>query len=376
MRDKSWLLAALVAAALVLWMVSGYVVRGGERARTEPDVEEAPDAPVTTVQVREQRAEAVTRRLELQGQALPERVVTIRAEVTGRVRAVPVAKGGRVEAGTVIAELAQNDRQARLQEAQALVKQRQAEAEAARKLADSGYQSDTRVRAADAALEAARARLATIREEIDQTRITSAFAGVLDERHVEEGDYLAPGDPVGRIVDLDPLRIAVNVSQQDIDSVTEGVQAQARFATGEQREATVRYIASEATEQTRTFRVELEVANADVRIPAGVSVTVRIPIETVRAHFLSPALLALNDEGALGVKTVAGDGRVAFHPVEVVRAELDGVWVTGLPEAVRLITVGHGFVRHGEPVKAVTAGESPLDLNGHAGRDALALERG
>ncbi len=376
MRNKSWLLAALVAAALVLWMASGYVVRGGERPRPEPHADSGSDAQVATVQVREQRAEAVTRRLELQGQALPERAVTVRAEVTGRVRAVPVAKGGRVDAGTVIAELALNDRQARLQEAQALVKQRQAEAEAARKLADSGYQSDTQVRAADAALETARARLVAIREEIDQTRITTAFAGVLDERHVEEGDYLAPGDPVGRVVDLDPLRIVVNVSQQDIESVTVGAHARARFATGEERAATVRYIASEATEQTRTFRVELEVPNADGRIPAGVSATVRIPIETVHAHFLSPALLALSDEGALGVKTVAGDGRVAFHPVEVIRAELDGVWVTGLPERVRLITVGQGFVRHGEPVKAVSAGESPLDLNGRAGRDALALERG
>lgn len=43
---------------------------------------------------------------------------------------------------------------------------------------------------------------------------------------------------------------------------------------------------------------------------------------------------------------------VVFHEIEVVRAEVDGIWVTGLPEEARIITIGQGFVRNGETVEA------------------------
>ena len=43
---------------------------------------------------------------------------------------------------------------------------------------------------------------------------------------------------------------------------------------------------------------------------------------------------------------------VVFHSVDIVRTGVDGVWVTGLPERVRVITVGQGFVREGDRVEA------------------------
>jgi len=102
------------------------------------------------------------------------------------------------------------------------------------------------------------------------------------------------------------------------------------------------------------------VPNPDGALRAGLSAEVRIPVGEVSAHFVSPALLALDDDGRLGVKTVAGDDRAAFHAVDLVRAETDGVWVTGLPQRVRLITVGQGFARAGERVRPVTAADSDL----------------
>ena len=105
-------------------------------------------------------------------------------------------------------------------------------------------------------------------------------------------------------------------------------------------------------EATRTYRVELEVDNADQSIVSGTTAEMRIPAETVSAHFLSPALLSLNGRDEIGVKSVDGDGKVVFHSVDIVRTATDGVWVTGLPERVRVITVGQGFVREGDPVEA------------------------
>jgi multidrug efflux system membrane fusion protein len=79
---------------------------------------------------------------------------------------------------------------------------------------------------------------------------------------------------------------------------------------------------------------------------------VRVALEPLSAHHVSPALLALDDGGAVGVKSVGADGTVAFHPANIVRSGNDGLWLAGLPESVRLITVGQGFVNAGEKVQA------------------------
>lgn len=355
-----WLIAVLVLLALAGWIASGYLARGGAEpaAASSPPAENAPAA--MRVQVSEQQARTITRWLVLQGQSYPDRRVSVRAETGGRIAAPPLAKGRPVAAGASIARIAMNDRRARLAEARARVEQREAEAAAARRLADRGYQSSTERQAAEAALAAARAELASIREEIANTDVRAPFDGILESVAVEEGDYLAVGGEVAEVVDLDPLRVTVFVAQQDIARVSEGTPARVRFATGAERGGQVDYVAATADEETRTFRVEVAVPNGAGDIPAGVSATVRLPADRVSAHFVSPAVLTLGDDGALGVKTVGRGDRVVFHPVSVVRAERDGVWISGLPERSRVITVGQGFVRAGEPVTPVDAADSPL----------------
>ena len=69
---------------------------------------------------------------------------------------------------------------------------------------------------------------------------------------------------------------------------------------------------------------------------------------------VTPAMLALDESGNLGVKTLDED-LVEFIPVQLVKAEQDGVWLTGLGEKVRIITIGQGFVRNGDKVIAIEA---------------------
>jgi multidrug efflux system membrane fusion protein len=71
-------------------------------------------------------------------------------------------------------------------------------------------------------------------------------------------------------------------------------------------------------------------------------------------HLLPQSVLTLNDEGVLGIRSVE-DGVAAFHEVTIVSDTRDGVWVTGLPETVEIITIGQEFVVDGQ---AVTAGQA------------------
>jgi multidrug efflux system membrane fusion protein len=140
------------------------------------------------------------------------------------------------------------------------------------------------------------------------------------------------------------------VPQQSLTRISEGQAAQVAFITGETRRGTVVFVGRSAAAETRTFLAEIEVPNEDGAIPAGISAEVRIPTGEAVAHFVSPAIVSLDAEGALGVKTVTDDNTVQFQPIEVERAQIDGIWISGLPDTVELITVGQGFVRAGDRV--------------------------
>ena len=153
------------------------------------------------------------------------------------------------------------------------------------------------------------------------------------------------GDPVASLVDLDPVLVVGQVSERDIGRLQVGGSGVARLMTGEKVEGRIRYIAKVADPVTRTFRVELEVANPDAALRDGITAEVVLPGPSVLAHRVSPAVLSLGDAGDIGVKIVDADQTVRFLPVQIVEQGEDGLWLLGLPDQVTLITVGQDFVR-------------------------------
>lgn len=351
---RNYWIAAAIALAVVLWMLSGVLV--GENS--EPDSGTAgtvANRDAFTVEVSEIQAERIERRIVAQGQVKPERAATLRAQTAGQVEAVLVDTGQPVSQGEVLVRLAMEDRKARLEKARALVKQRLREYEAAQRLGRTGLQSEVRQDEAAAELAAAQASLDEVQLDIDHTRITAPFDGIVDEVVVEVGDYAAVQSIVAMVVDNSPLTAEAWLSQHHFNTVRRGGEAQVTLVSGETRTGRLTAIAPRADEASRTFRVEIEIDNPG-GVPANTSAEILIPIGAVTAHRISPALLELDDEGRLGVKLVTDDGRVAFEPVEIVRADPQGVWVSGLPDRARVITVGGGFVSPGQNVDYVAAG--------------------
>jgi multidrug efflux system membrane fusion protein len=366
-NKKSYAIAGGLTLALALWMTSG-VIGGGEPAPGEAQTPARAEPRLMSVQVREQRAEPVQRSLTSQGQVEPFRAVEVKAETAGQVVEVLAEKGAFVKRGQPLIKLAMNDRQARLAKVRALVNQRTQDYEAQRKLADEGFQSQSAMRQIYTGLQEARADLEAIKLDIERTTLRAPFDGVLNARPVELGAYVTPGTPVATIVDLDPLKVSVDIPQQEIAQLRTGQLAEIAVTGGRTLQGRVDFISAMADTGSRTYRVELQVPNQEQAIPAGLSAEVRLPVETVSAHFLSPAMLGLDPDGKLGVKTVDAAQTVQFHPVNVVRTQADGVWVTGLPEQARLITVGHAYVKAGEKVQPVAAAATGDDRLAGSGR--------
>ena len=358
---QSFLIAFLILVSLTAWMLSGRHTQSGATANevNEPVIERVTEV---SVRVRTLKPETVQKHVILHGTTEASRTVTVSAEIEGRIVEVLVERGATVAAGDVIARVDGRERDALLLEALAAVEQARLQHKATAELAAQNFQSETEVASALAALEGARANLQRVRVELSNTIVRAPFDGVVDKRPVEVGDYVAAGDPVAYILDADPMLVVGHVAQQKRRDIEVGTVGEIVLVTGENLTGRVRYVAAESDPQTRTFRVELEVDNQDGTLASGLTGEIRVPTKTYTAHFLPTSLLSLGEGDQLGVKAVNAQSMVEFHEVQIVRATPAGLWVAGLPDQVRVITVGHGFVRAGD--KVITVDEDSLDTAG------------
>ena len=353
---KSPLIAAGLAVLAVGWIASGQIGNGAEQASAP--IDQAIEAPPISVRVADLVALARMETVSITGRTQASRIVEMRAETEGQVTKLLVGRGDTVAKGDVIAQLRLDDRGAKLSEAKAVLKQRKIEYGAAQKLHDKGFRSTTEQAGSAARLDAARAVVEQMQIDIARTTFRAPFDGVIREGHVERGDFVRVGDVAATIVDLDPVLAVGSVSERQIAGLQKGRTAEVTLVDGSTHTATIHFIASIADPQTRTYRVELEIENADYRIRDGITAEIRFPLGESRAHLVSPSVLTLNDAGLVGVRTVDETDTVRFMPVEILADETRGVWLGGLPDQVRLIVVGQEFVIEGEPVTPVTGGNT------------------
>lgn len=364
MLSKSSMMATGLASAVVVWMLTGLSGSGaGPREQAAASTAGSASAPTAApaetrpaglrVTVRKSVAEQIVRDVVINGRTEPSRVVVIKAETEGRVVELGAERGARVAAGERIVRLDVRDREAVIEHAETLIEYRRAQYEAAMRLEGQQLIAQLQIAEAKTELAAAEAQLAAARLDLARTTITAPFDGMLEERSVELGDYVGIGDTIAQIADNDPLIAVGEVSERDVRAIQVGALGRVRLVDGTILEGTVRFVSPVADPNTRTFRVELAVRNADNALPAGMTAELRLPAGEAEAHFLSPALLTLDDTGDIGVKTVDGQGIVRFYEVDIVRSASDGIWVTGLPREAVVITVGQGFVAVGERVEPV-----------------------
>ncbi|EYD71622.1 efflux RND transporter periplasmic adaptor subunit [Limimaricola hongkongensis] len=328
----------------------------------------------------------------LRGRTEAARQVEVRAETSGRVVSEPLRKGAMVETGDALCRLDPGTREIQLAEAQARLVEAEsrvptaqagkAEAEArlreaeinlnnARRLSQGGFQSETAVISAEAALEAATAQVqsaesslvsaragieaaaaavAAARTEIDRLTIRAPFDGLLETDTAELGLLMQTGAPCATIVQLDPIKLVGFVPEVDVDEIRVGARASGRLASGQALSGEVRFVSRSADPTTRTFRVEVMVPNPDLEIRDGQTAEILVDANGTQAHLLPQSALTLDDSGRLGVRIVEQRDAASlarFMPVELLRDTPEGVLVAGLAPETAVIVVGQEYVTDG-----------------------------
>lgn len=366
----------------------------------------APDGRIHVL-VRASVAQPVADGILARGQTEAARQVEVKAETQGLIVSEPLRKGSFVEAGQLLCRLDAGTRgsslaeaEARLAEARARMPEARAripEAEArvlealarleearinqsaAARLSEGGFASTTRVANADAALSSAEASVIAARsgleaaqagiesveagiesaaagvkraeDELTKLDIHAPFAGLLESDTAELGTLLQPGAPCATVIQLDPIKLVGFVAEADVEKVEVGTRAFARLVSGREMTGRVSFLSRSADQLTRTFRLEVEVANPDLAIRDGQTVEIQIQTEGQMAHVLPSSALTLSNAGALGVRVVDDAGTAQFAPVDLLRDTVDGVWLAGLPAEVDVILVGQEYVTDGVPVR-------------------------
>ncbi|MEM9343140.1 MAG: efflux RND transporter periplasmic adaptor subunit [Pseudomonadota bacterium] len=308
-------------------------------------------------------AQVIDGAVVLRGRTEAARQVDVRAETSGLVISEPLRKGVRVEQGDLLCRLDIGTRDATLKEAESRLVEagaRLADAEinerAAERLSQDGFAAETRLTAATAAVQSARAGvesaeagIAAAKKELERLEIRAPFSGVLESDTAEIGAFLQPGNLCATVLQLDPIKLVGFVPEAEVDRIQVGARAGARLTSGRELTGEVTFISRSADPMTRTFRVEVTAPSGD-EVRDGQTVEILISSDGATAHKIPQSSLTLDNQGRLGVRLV-GDGDITeFAPVSIVRDTSDGVWVTGLDEAVALIVVGQEYVTAGVPV--------------------------
>ena len=368
---------------------------GTEAADDAPETSEEAAGLAKIIRVFALKSEArqIDSAVIMRGETEAARSVEVRAQTSGQVVSEPLRKGSYVTADQMLCQIDVGTREAslasanaRLAEARARVPEAQARLDeamarldeakindnAASKLSEGGFASETRVasaqaavRAAEAAVAAAKsglqstgagiqsaeAAIASVQKDIDRLKITAPFEGLLETDSAELGSLMQPGALCATILQLDPMKLVGFVPETDVDRVEIGALAGARLSGGQEVQGRVTFLSRSADQTTRTFRVEIQVPNADLKIRDGQTAEIIVAADGAKAHLLPQSALTLNDDGDLGVRIVDDNNLAQFRALSLLRDTSEGVWVAGLPEVADVIIIGQEYVVDGVAVE-------------------------
>lgn len=361
-----------IAAILVLigagaWVGTGeFASVGSQQAHAENTAEAAPaPAAATPVDAVTKRTVAVVtpvfadhaRRINLSGATEPDKRAVLAARSEGIVAELTVAKGGMVATDALIMSLEGPETVAQAQIAQIALDQRERELAVAERLYSGGNTPEISLTNARSDRDSALAQLTLAKAAQDRLTLIAPFAGLVDSVNIEQGEWVTSGTPIATILSLDPIIVRAEVSELEIGEVHPGASAKVRLVNGLEMEGTVRFVAREASSDTRTFPVEIALPNADGTIPSGMTAIVDIFATPTRAVKIPRSVITLSEKGEIGVRVVGADSLAQFAAVTIVDDAEDGLVVTGIPDNVRIIVAGQDLVRDGE---AVLVSDSPL----------------
>jgi RND family efflux transporter MFP subunit len=358
----------LVVTLSVLGVIAGvtYVNRAPQSSAELVNEVTRKRNPVRTLVVRPiAMAQSITRTGVLQANM----DVVITAEVGGRVEKIFKELGDGCKEGDVLLRLDQETYRISVAQAKAALEQSEVARDQARRTldrveklrerniaADAEFDSaEAAYRTSKASTEAARAVLRAASRNLKEATVRCPFTGELAERMVDIGQSVGPSVPLARLVNVDELKLKINVSASQLGQIEVGQQVALSDPDLPSNSVlgSVSRIGVAADPQTRTFPVEIVTENAGDVLRPGQVVEARCEFAVHQNVLAVPIEAVTNMDGAESVLVVV-DGAAKRVPVRLgVRSEGQTIVEEGLTPGDEVIIVGGDGLEDGSLVEVI-----------------------
>lgn len=354
-KKSNWLRRNAVKVVIILAAIAilTAIVKMPAKKKDAPPTEAPPvNVTIMTVTVEPQLADT----FDLPAVVEPNRIVTVSAEVGGRIERIPPEEGSKVRAGDLLVQLNTDLILPEFESAKTQVERDQIEFDRMTNLAKENAATQRDLDNATSGLAISKARLEGIRARLERTSILAPNTGVLNDLLIEEGEYIDPGKPVAQVVDTDTVKVAVEIPERDIAFFTVGEKADIFADTKGQTRSlagTISFISELANSQTRSTRMEIILDNKDRLLRSGQIVRVHLTRRIIKDAILIPLLAVIPMEDGMAVY-VTNSEEAQRRQVDIDIIKGDHVQVTrGLEPGDKLIIAGHRFVAPGQKVNIV-----------------------
>lgn len=359
-RRGRWSVALAAAAALL------GVACGGDAEADGPGDQATAEgySRMINVEVRTVEPISFTEVIRLTGTVQANQDVVVSAEESGVIRGLFVEKGRAVSAGQPIAKVDDGILQSQVEQARAEAALASETWERRRRLWEEDHVgSELAYLEARYSAERAQASLRTLEQRLARTTVRAPISGILDDRMVEVGTMVSPGTPVGRIVDLTPVKIRGGVPERYATDVAVGSPATATFDVlgGQSYEGEIGFVGAAVDRSSRTFPVELVIPNPGRAVKPEMVANVALVRRVVEDALVVPQEALVRIEDGFQVFVVEerhGEDVAVARPVSVGPSQRNRAVVeSGLEAGDRLIVVGQHQVATGDRVRIVEGGE-------------------
>ncbi len=351
--QQSIVLSAMFVALLV---ISGC---GGESANSSTDaanIEVRPEK-VTHIEVLSLIRTDVQERFTLPGSLKAWEDLTLAAEVAGLVTWIGPQEGQLLKRGKAILTIDPETRQANYDRDKVEAELKQKRMERLQSLVEQRLVSQQEYEDGVNAYERARAALRLSELQYKKSTLRMPIKGVLDDLLVDRGEYVKVGDPIALVVQIDRLKVEVDVPEKDVAYLVPGeqvnvVQANIGRGAGIQRTGKLVHLAYKADPVTRTYLGLIEIDNKDRQLRPGMIVRV----EAVRRELpqaVTIPLYALVERDGRKVVFVVQQSTAIQRDVEVEAILGNRVVIrSGLEAGEKLIVKGQQLIADGARVEA------------------------
>lgn len=279
----------------------------------------------------------------------PDTKNNISSQSPGRIKRIFVEIGDRVSKGQ---RLAQMD-DVNLENSRSQIHNIQVTYDRLEELYKVGGASKQDLDNAKLQLDVAQTNLRNLQEN---TYLLSPVNGIVTARNYDEGDMYGGQLPVLTVMQINPVKLQINVSESYYNKVEKGMTVDVRFDVfgDEEFKGTVSLVHPTIDDLTRTFTVEVSLPNGDLRIRPGMfgRVSVNFGLEN-RVVVPDKAIVKQAGSGERFVY-VYKDGKVSMNRVELGRRmDTEYELLSGVETGSQVVVAGQARLSNGAEVEVV-----------------------